>query len=346
MDARVAAGDRRRAVGARSLAAGRSGAGPARRPPRPRRERGGRSLRARLRPRPGPAVADGDEPADRCGPACRGARTRRPRNGSAAADARALPAGASDAGAPRTRVAAPDCGLRARRQRMARDAGRSAPTRVPAPRVRARAMERGRHRGVGQGDGARPRARVDTRPHAPAHVEAPVAGPDPRLLHAVSARQAARRRASRSIRIRRPDGRPFRRGRTLPAAARAASRSRVRAHAGAARGRGAREPAARARVVRTPRGPAPARPGEARGGVWSARCIGPARRGAGKAGAAGGRPRHVRARHREVDRVGAPAGRRGLLPRMAGPRHRPRLGPGSRAVALGPQAPERPSRLE
>ena len=97
----------------------------------------------------------------------------------------------------------------------------------------------GRYPGLGKGDGARPRARVDARPHAASPVGAPAAGPDPRLLYALSARQTARRRATRAVPARiRPDARSPRGRCAFPAGAHAAGPVPARAPAGNAPGRG------------------------------------------------------------------------------------------------------------
>ena len=256
VNTRIAAGHRRRARRARSRGAGGDRARPPRHPARPRRERGGRPVRTGLRPCPGSAVADGDESPHRGRTARRGARIGRPRHGSAAAGARAPPMGEGGTAAPRTRIAPPHRSLRRRCQRMDRDAGGSAASRIPAPRIRARSVDRGRHHRMDQGHGPRPRARVGARPHAASHVAVPHAGSDPRLLYAVPARQTARRRASGAARIR---GRNVERAaggrRALTAGTGAASLGRLRARAGKAQDRRLREPTVSALAARAPRSP-------------------------------------------------------------------------------------------
>ena len=196
---RLPSGNRRGADRVRGRRAGGGGARSPRHSPHPRPQRGGRPLRPRLRPCPGPAVADGDEPPDRSGAARRGAGGGRRRYRPAASGARSPPPGDGLARLPRARVAAPDRRLRQRGQRVARDEGRAASARVPHRRVRARAVDGGRHRGLGQGDGPRPRTRVVARPHAASDVGVPRPGADPRLLHALPRGQAERRPAPRPV---------------------------------------------------------------------------------------------------------------------------------------------------
>ena len=195
---RVAPRDRRRTGRTRPWRARGGGARPARHPAHSRPERGGRALCPWLRPRAGPAVADGDESPNRRGSSRRGARCTRPRHRPAAAGARSLPPGAGYRRASLARRTPPRRRVRERGQRVAGDEDGSAPSRVPDPRVRARPLDGGRHGGVAQGDGPRPCARMDPRPHAPAHVGLPHAGPHPRLLYAVPRGPAPRRRASRT----------------------------------------------------------------------------------------------------------------------------------------------------
>ena len=202
---RVASGDRRRAGAAGPCRAGRGGPGRARRSAHRGRKRGGRPVRARLRPRPGQDVADGDEPPHRRRAPLRSGRLRRPRHRPPAAGAGAPSPGEGVARAPESGVETPHRRLCRRRERLARNAQRPACARVRDPRVRAGAVERRRYRGVAEADVPRSLARVDAGPHAASPVAAPAAGPDPRLLHAVSSRQAAGRR-SPAVRCRRVAG--------------------------------------------------------------------------------------------------------------------------------------------
>ena len=205
----------------RSCRTGRGGAGPPRSTAHPRAERRGCALCARLRACPGPALADGDEPARRRGSPRRGAGAGRPRHRPPAADSRAVPPGGVDSRAPRTGVAASHRGLRARSQRVAGGAGRSLAARVPDPRIRTCPLACGRQPRVAQGHGARSRPRVDPRPHASANVEGSAGGPHPRLLPALPGRQALGRGATACVSDRTRghtsrlggDGRGARRGR-------------------------------------------------------------------------------------------------------------------------------------
>ena len=213
---RIAPRDRRRADRRWPHRAGRGDPRPERHSARARPERGGRPLRPRLRPCPGPVVADGNEPPDRGRAPRRGVGRAGPRHRSPPPGARSLPPREGHPCASLPWRSSPNRRVRQRGQRIDGGQEGSSSARVPHRRSRSRALDGGRHGGVGQGDGPRPRARMDARSHAASDVEIPRPGPDPRLLHALPRGHAPRRRASGSV-ARRRDERARRTGRALRA---------------------------------------------------------------------------------------------------------------------------------
>ena len=161
MAARIAAAgrrrDRRTGLGRRSRSCATAGRSPHRGGQPARRE-----LRARLRPRPGPALADGVPAAP--GPA--GWRRSWARRCRAIASCARWASTAWPKPASRTsrRTPRPGCGLRRWRQRVPRDPHRPAAAGISHPSPpRAGAVAAGRQPGLAAPDGARPRDQLPGR---------------------------------------------------------------------------------------------------------------------------------------------------------------------------------------
>ena len=246
----VAAATRRHSHAVRPQSAGGYRARPLRRAAHLRRQRRGCVFRARLRPRPGPLVADGNEPAH---------RQRTPVRGAGPGDAGRRQVPAHPGRAPRgrghaeiiergnTQPARRVCG---RGQRVPGATLGPLAAGVPAHRGQARALAERRFPRLGQDDGLGPGRQLAHRVAAHAPGEEAFDRADRRIPAAVSGRRAA---GDRRLRRALP---PARREQTRRARAPRADRGRRLQQLGGRRQpHGERQAAARQRSA-----PGPGRP--------------------------------------------------------------------------------------